>query len=178
MPSNSRKADRIRVKPILIFLAHQFIGTWGTIWFATLSVSLLGNSVAELFSWFGYQYSMRWLHWLLTETPYFPVQIATGIYLGWKLYRRFSQSSMLWVWILPCLLLLCVVIAVPTSSPETASVLAQTNGRLSHYFGWGCQPRDHCLDQLMVTLPFYCSVAYSVGAGLALRKLGSNRVKE
>jgi Na+/melibiose symporter-like transporter len=38
---------------------------------------------------------------------------------------------------------------------------------ISHFFGWGCRLKNHCLDQLLITLPFYSSLAYSTGAFLA-----------
>ena len=41
-----------------------------------------------------------------------------------------------------------------------------------NYFGWGCRPADHCLDQLVITLPFYSSLAYSMGVALARKTLG------
>ena len=68
--------------------------------------------------------------------------------------------------------LLYAVVAVPTFTPSIAPPRFQAGdgeSRLSHYFGWGCQPTSptHCLDQTLVTLPFYVSVAYSLGALLA-----------
>ena len=41
----------------------------------------------------------------------------------------------------------------------------------------GCQLRAHCIDQLLITMPFYASAAYSLGALLArntLNKIGQN----
>jgi len=106
---------------------------------------------------------------VLTENPFYPVQIVAGIYLGWLLGRRFNHKSMLWVWILPLAILIYAFAATPTLSPW-ASILEQPNtvkSRLSYYFGWGCQPRARCLDQLVITMPFYASVAYTFGALLA-----------
>ena len=50
-----------------------------------------------------------------------------------------------------------------STSPET--------GPLSHYFGWGCQADYRCYDQMTFTEPFYTSVAYSLGALWASRKI-------
>src|SRR5262249_10124539 len=102
--------------------------------------------------------------------PFYPVQIAIGLYLGWLIYRRFQHRSMLWVWILPLALLTYAFIAVPTLSPARSSILLRPNtlqSRLSYYFGTGCKPRDRCLNQLVLTMPFYASIAYSLGAWLA-----------
>jgi FtsH-binding integral membrane protein len=146
---------------VLVFLAHQLVGTLGVAFFAYY----LGSAVFELLGLFGRSYSMRPVHWILTETPFFPIQIVVGLYLGWLFSRHFKQRPMLWVWVLPFLVLLY---ALATFSDGSSSALDQTTGRLSHYFGWGCQPKDRCLDQLLVTMPFYAAVAYSAGARLAL----------
>jgi hypothetical protein len=150
-------------KPLLLFVVHQFVGTWGIAIFAYY----LGSSIFEILNLIGRPLSVRSLQWILTETPFFPVQITLGVYFGWVLARRFRHRSMLWVWILPALILCYAVIAVPTLSPQETSVLVQKSGRLSHYFGWGCQPKDRCLDQLLITMPFYVATAYSIGARLA-----------
>lgn len=55
------------------------------------------------------------------------------------------------------------------------SVLARPGvgqSRISHYFGRGCRPADNCLDQLLITMPFYSSLAYSLGAVVARKALG------
>jgi hypothetical protein len=110
--------------------------------------------------------SLRFVHWVLTENPFYPVQIIVGLYFGWLLGRRFNHRSMLWIWILPLAILIYAFAATPTHSPW-ASILARPDtvqSRLSYYFGWGCQLRARCLDQLLITMPFYASVAYSFGA--------------
>lgn len=153
-------------KAVLTFVMHQFIGTWGIAFFAALALTTTFAGLED----FGWHSAMRNLHWILTENPYYPVQISLGLYFGWKLSRRFQHKSMVWVWIAP-LVILCG--AVVTFTPECRSVLEHAQPgqtRLSHYFGWGCKPRDHCLDQLLATMPFYVSVAYSLGARLGRDK--------
>jgi hypothetical protein len=153
---------------------HQFISAWGINWFAAICAALLGSFLGELFSLFGRPYSMHWLHWLLTETPYFPVD---------------SSRTVLRMEALPSLRPSLDALGLDPSglgtdlhcgcgstlSPESRSVLTQTGGPLSHYFGGGCQPKYRCLDQLLVTLSFYSAAAYSIGAGLALRKARAPR---
>jgi hypothetical protein len=39
--------------------------------------------------------------------------------------------------------------------------------KFSFYFGRGCQPKDGCIDQLLITMPLYAAIAYSGGALLA-----------
>lgn len=146
----------------LIFLMHQLIGTEGVTWLTALGGFLLRNSIREVHGAWGDSYLMRKMHLILTNTPFFPVQIGVGAYLGWRLYKRWGHRSMLWVWILPGVVLTYAVIAIPTFGPWSYST-ADT-GPLSHYFGWGCQADYRCYDQLTFTQPFYGSVAYSLGA--------------
>jgi len=152
------------VKCASVFLMHQFLGTWGVAVFAYFA----GSSIFDLAYMFGRNYSMRSLHWILTETPFFPAQVVLGLYSGWKLNGWLKHRSMLYVWILPALILFYCLIAEPNLTSQNISVLARNENSLSHYFGWGCQPRDHCLDQLLVTMPFYAATAYSIGAWLSL----------
>jgi hypothetical protein len=147
-------------KSLSVFVIHQFIATWGI----AISANILGTSIYGLFSRF---VSLRSVHWILTETPFFPVQIALGLFYGWMLWRRFKHHSMLWVWVIPTIILCYAVVAFPTLVPHMTSVLNQTGSPFSHYFGWGCQPKDRCFDQLLVTMPFYTATAYSLGAMLA-----------
>ena len=109
---------------------------------------------------------------LLTELHYFPMQIILALWTGWSFGRRFQHRSMLWVWVLPFLLLCYAVVAIPTLAPDIVftSVITQATGNhssLSHYFGSGCLVENGCIDQLIITMPFYVSVFYSLGALLA-----------
>ena len=146
----------------LVFLMHQVIGTEGVIWLTTLSAFLLKSSVRQVNEAWANSALMRGLHLILTNTPFFPIQIAFGAYLGWKLYRRWQHIAMFWVWILPGVVLAYAVIVIPTFSPW--SYTSADTGPLTHYFGWGCQADNRCYDQLTFTEPFYTSVAYSFGA--------------
>jgi hypothetical protein len=76
---------------------------------------------------------------------------------------------MLWIWVFPLAILAYGFAAGPVLNPFHIVLprLESVQARLSFYFGWGCQPQAHCLDQLLITMPFYASVAYSLGALLA-----------
>lgn len=144
---------------------HQLIAVCGIAIFAYfLGVSIFEETLPLIFH---RNYSIRYLQWSLTETPYFPIQIGLGFYFGWMLSRRLHHQSMLWVWVIPFLNLCYALLFVPTLTPGLTSVMVRAGANqsvLSHYFGWGCQPKDHCLDQLFTTMPLYVSAAYSVGA--------------
>jgi hypothetical protein len=158
-----------RTKATLLFAFHQIVGMWGISFLAGLGVMSLFDWLPDSVTW---KPSMRFAHWLLTENPFYVVQIVTGVYLGWVLGRRLQHRFVVWVWVLPAAILSYALITVPTLIPEWTSVLARPrtiHSRLSYYFGWGCSPRVHCLDQLLITLPFYASAAYSIGAWFARR---------
>jgi hypothetical protein len=155
-----------RVKSLFVFVFHQLVGTWGIAFIAAFGLFSLLDMVPDSAGW---KPSIHFAHRLLTENPFYPVQIVSGLYFGWLLGRRFNHTAMLWIWILPLAILIYAFATVPALSPWQ-SILARPHAvqsRLSYYFGWGCQPRARCLDQLLITMPFYASVAYSFGALLA-----------
>jgi hypothetical protein len=136
---NERFRTKSLTKSAFTFALHQFIGLYG-ISFTAPVVFSLGFKVLYLF---GRHYTTRDFHFILSETPYFPVQIAFALVLGWLLGRSLRHRSMLWVWILP-LAILCF--AFVTTPMEQTSVLAKQflgQTRLSHFFGWGCRPAAH-----------------------------------
>jgi hypothetical protein len=164
--STEDSTERFRTKSLaksaLTFGLHQFIGMYGIPFTAPLVFSL-GFKFLLLF---GHSYSRREFYSKI-ETPYFPVQVAFALVLGWLLGRSLRHKSLLWVWVLPLAILCYSFITVPISVLEQTSILAQLQARLSHFLGVGCRPALHCLDQVTVTLPFYSSLAYSTGAFLA-----------
>jgi hypothetical protein len=157
-------AKQSRLKSILVFVMHQFVGTWG----AAFIAYFIGTSLFSLLGQLGWHPSMRYLYWILTETPFYPVQIALGFYFGMLLGHRFHHRMMIWVWVLP-FTILCLAVATNYSIiPEWTSVLARSGqNRWSYYFGWSCRPSNRCLDRLEITMPFYVAVAYSTGGLLA-----------
>lgn len=154
-----------RLKPFLMFLAHQLISTLGM----GLLAVYLDYGIVDLFHLIG-RSAPHFFYIVWAYRPYFPVQVALSVYSGWLIGRRWWRRSMLWVWVIPLLILGYAMIAVPTLTPSTMSVMSQAGGSqsvFSHYLGWGCLPRNGCFDQTLVTLPFYTSVAYSIGTWMA-----------
>src|SRR5712664_3534036 len=140
-----------RLKWVLIFLMHQLFSTWGVPTF----VFFLATTVFAVLRQVGLPIQMRFIYWILTETPYFPVQIGLGFFWGWLFGYRFRHESILWVWVGPGLLLSYALIAVRTITPDLTSALGQSANPFSHYFGWGCQAKNGCFDQILVTMRFY-----------------------
>jgi hypothetical protein len=167
--------ERFRMKSLtnsaFTFALHQLIGMWGIPNTAPLVFSLAFN----LPFLFGHSYPQRTFYSIVSERPYFPVQIIFGFILGWLLGRTLRHRSMVWVWVLPLAILVYSLATATTLTPEWTSVLAKPGvgqSRFSHYFGWGCRPAERCLDQMLITMPFYSSLAYSAGAVLARKTLG------
>lgn len=158
-----------RTKSALTFGLHQLIGVYGIPNTAPLVLGLFFNLLFLL----GRGYPRRTFYSIVSERPYFPVQIIFALILGWLLGRALRHRSMLWVWALPlailCYSLVTARVLIPTSVFANPGVF---QSRFSHYFGWGCRPADRCLDQLLITMPFYSSLAYSMGAALARKTLG------
>jgi hypothetical protein len=156
----------MRVKSLLVFALHQVIGTWGIAFLAAFGLFESFDLLATISPW---KPSVRFVHWILTENPFYPVQVITGLYFGWLLGRRLQDRSMLWIWILPLAILAYALATIPLVSPYMSVLLHpdSVQARVSFYFGWGCKPRERCFDQLFITMPFYASVAYSLGALLA-----------
>ena len=157
------------MKSTLTFSLHQFIGMYGIPYTAPLVFSL----AFKFLLLFGRSYSQRTFYSIVSEKPYFPVQIISALILGWLLGRTLRHRSTVWVWVLPLAILgyslVTARVLIPTSVFASPGVF---QSRFSHYFGSGCQPAAHCLDQLLVTMPFYSSLAYSMGAALARKTLG------
>lgn len=159
-----------KVRAMLVFAAHQIMGTWGAAFTAATGVFFFFTILRPVNShWFGPHQAST----VLTELPYFPAQIASSLWWGWYLSQRLRHRTMFWVWIAPLGLLTYAFLMLPPIllSPLPTAASAAGQSRWWHYFGGGCSLGDHdpCFDQLVLTMPFYASTAYSVGA-LAARK--------
>jgi hypothetical protein len=108
---------------------------------------------------------------ILTESPYYPVQVGLALLLGFTLGGILKHRSMSWVWIIPAGILgtamisflrhgQIIVWALPVISSESV---------WSHFFAWGCLPHLRCIDQLDFTMPFYSAVSYSLGGHIGTK---------
>jgi hypothetical protein len=136
---------KMTVRTWSIFLVHQALGAIGVPIFSAVVVFWILPS--------------REAHRILTETPYFPVQILFALILAAAVAQFLSPRLMAWVWILPGVVLFLSIAFSQVPLPS----------RLGHFFGWGCRPENRCFVQLAVTLPFYTSASYSLGAYLSGR---------
>ena len=164
-------ADKAQVrspaKSIATFALHQFIGMYGIPYTAPIVFSLAFKCLFVL----GHTYSRKVFYSILSGLPYFPVQIVFALILGWLLGRALRHRSIVWVWVLP-LVILCYSVATYRVLIPTSVLASIGQSRFSHYFGWGCRPENHCLDQLLITMPFYSCLAYSLAAAVARKAFG------
>jgi hypothetical protein len=166
--SRKQRSGGYWVSSAFVFVMHQVIGTEGVIWLTILGTFPLRGSITMMHEAWAHSAFMQATHLILSNTPFFPVQIAAGAYLGWRLYYRWRHRSMSWVWILPGVSLTCAVIVFLRLNNLS---FAAAGAILSHFFGWGCRADDHCYDQLSFMQLFYTSLAYSIGALWASRTL-------
>jgi hypothetical protein len=97
---------------------------------------------------------------VLTETPYYSVQITIALIAGFALCKIRRILFTRWMWVLPFVLLLGALVFVR---------LPEGQSRLNHFFGWGGLPQFHQGHEIVFTLPFYVSAAYSAMAFLVQR---------
>jgi len=141
----------------LRFLLHLILSAVGV----RVMASVLRYSFVVPLHQFFPSLSLRTGHWILLQTPYFPVQIVLGLLWGFQLGRRYGHRVMLWTCVVPGTLIALLILFVPLSPVVVAGVKIT---KAEHFFGWGCLPQNHCFDQVGFTLPFYAASAYSLGA--------------
>lgn len=144
----------------LRFLVHLTISTFGV----PVAASILRYSIVIPLHELTPAVSLHTGHWILLQTPYFPVQIGLGLLWGFLLGRRYRHRVMLWTWVVPAISLALVILFVPFTPVEVSGIEL---AKFDLFFGWGCLPQNFCLEQVAFTMPFYAACAYSLGAFLA-----------
>jgi hypothetical protein len=97
---------------------------------------------------------------ILLDQPYYAAPVLCALVLG-VLSRRFSRSC--WagcVWILPLAILVWNLLTWEGAGPPTTAVY--WSDVRANYFGADCGSSE-CLYELLVTMPFYTAVAYTLG---------------
>jgi len=87
--------------------------------------------------------------------PPYPILLTFAILTGYVSQVRWKGRQALWVWVLPTIYLLLAIVMWLRSGFSLADTLR-------HFFGLDCYPLCH--DQYERTVPFYSTVAYSLGA--------------
>jgi hypothetical protein len=158
---NERLGARECAMNVLQFVGHLLISTFGV----GVAAAVLTYSVVLPLHQVFPSLSSRTVHWILTETPYFPVQIVVGLLWGFQLGRRYRHRVMLWTWVVPALAIAFFILVVPLP-PVLISGVEIT--KTEHFFGRECLPQNHCFEWVL-TLLLYAAAAYSLGAFVARR---------
>ena len=95
----------------------------------------------------------------LTGEPVWIPEIAAGLWLGYFVYRRVPSRLAFFTWLTPAFFLFF-------SALSWQRGMAQYDSTFDTYFGTGCGGSE-CLYELFLTMPFYTSVGYTLGALLA-----------
>jgi hypothetical protein len=66
-----------------------------------MSAGIVTGFALDLLMLSGKYFTTGYLYWLLSGRPYFPIQIALAIFLGWIFGRHLWHKSMVWVWVMP-----------------------------------------------------------------------------
>ncbi len=148
----------------VVFLIHQFLGTWGVFLAAPWVLMFLG----EVGWHFGLKTYMAQTQWVLYGTPFFPAHVVLALVVGWVLGGTRRHQSMLWVWILPFVSLCTAYIGFPLIGTGSALACASlgVSSKLEYswaYFG------VHSFQQAVRISLLYSATAYSFGA-LLVRK--------
>jgi hypothetical protein len=147
------------MRNILTFLLHQFLST------AALFVGspIIVFSITAVLHVWRPEITSHTASRVLTTIPEFPIQTMLAFLFGFWLFKWTGQKAALWVWVIPAIGMLILLVHGPVAE------YGLHNGAnvFSHFFGNGCKPGDRCLDQIIFTLPFCTSVAYSLGAAFA-----------
>jgi hypothetical protein len=105
---------------------------------------------------------------VLVDNPYFLGPIVAAFVLGLFSNRVWKTNAGFWVWLFPAVILVWNVFS--WKSYTSRSNLADAG---ANYFASDCGGSE-CLYEVLVTAPFYTSVAYSAG-WIAMRVLGAAR---
>ena len=89
--------------------------------------------------------------------PYYLMLVLAGFILGALSRRFFRTRGAAGVWVLPLCILLWNIFTWKTGGYGT-----YWQGVWDNYFGSNC-PGSECLYEFFVTVPFYTSIAYSLG---------------
>jgi|ERR1700678_1672949 len=160
---SKNRGEESKAKLGLMFVMYQLIG----VWVALRVASNLTASILNFLRLFGAHYTSADYHWILAGTPYFPAQVSVALVFGWLLGRHLRDKSMRWVWVLPFAVLCYAFVTIPALHPTVTPLSLQAGvgqSRIAHYFGWGCQPVNNCVDQEVFTAPFYTATAFSIAA--------------
>lgn len=151
-------------KTVFFYAIHLLAGTVGAI--LPVFLGLVGALLLMSLS-LNLQALIGPLLGLLVGEPFFPSQILLGLFLGWYLNGRLGHGFARWVWILPAIRLAYTIATWDLHLYSTVSYWEDIRQELFFLAG---RSSTEGIYQRWVTLPFYTSIAYSIGAYFGYRR--------
>jgi hypothetical protein len=160
--NKGQESEGARGAAVLIFVLQQVVSTVGALLLGSVAALILATLIAfftrtpvDLFK-------------IGADNPYFACPILMAFILGW-VARRSEIRGAAWMWVLPTFALVWNVVTWKSYSP-----LPRWEDVRENFFTSNCGD-SACIYELLITAPFYTSVAYSLG--WVVRNLGRMKVK-
>jgi hypothetical protein len=134
------------MRNVLTFLLHQFLST-----VAVMVVSpIIVFSIASILHIWWPDISSHTASRVLTTIPEFPIQTMLAFLFGFWLFKWTGQKAALWVWIIPAIGMLILLVHGPVAEYGIHSGA----NVFSHFFGTGCKPGTVALIKLYLQCRF------------------------
>lgn len=161
MKKKSQLGPWISSSTVSSFVIQQIISTAGAMLLGAIVTLILaaltaaftkGNSSGNFVDQLAHQYISRGM-----DQPYYVAPVLVGFALGTLSRHFFRKAGTQWLWVLPLCILLWSIYTWRTGGYGTYWQSVWDN-----YFGSDCEGSE-CAYEFFVTVPFYTSLAYSVG---------------
>jgi hypothetical protein len=139
-----------RSSGIGVFLVHLLTATVGTLLITGLLALLLEQIIR------------RDVVSAMALGPFFLLPIVSGIVLGYYFTPMFPSRGANWVWVVPALVLVVNITGALSSPYERKNVWVNEFGPQSR-----CTA---CLDEPLITAPFFGCIGYAVGASIRTKR--------
>jgi hypothetical protein len=146
-------------KHIFSFLVHSAAATAGSLFVGFVSGLLIALAISPFSAGTGNIVDRAVDSWFFrhcVDNPYFMTSILSAVCLGFMSHRFSKSQAAVWVWLLPTAVLMFNLLPSVLSSPSAAK------NAWINYFSRDCGGTE-CLGELLVTAPFYTSLAFTFG---------------
>lgn len=156
LPSKSGLAGRKRNGAVSIatYVVATFLGTYGSVAAAALLVLPV-----LLYARLAHSQTAVDILSAAVDRPYFPLQSAVALAVGFGMAVRFRQGKPMWIWVWPVAqTVISIALHKPPSVMQSfAASVWQT------YFNWGCRCSATLLQWHFMSAA-YTAIAFSLGA--------------
>jgi hypothetical protein len=152
--------------PAAKYVSATFVGTYGSLGMAVVVASPL-----LVYSRLAQTHSGEDLFSALLDRPYFPLQTAVALILGYVVSRWFKEGWPAYVWVWPV-----TQVSIAVSLFHPGAMQSFGSGVWQTFFDWGCGCSITLL-QWAVMSPLYPSLAFSAAACIRGTKRFSQETK-